>query len=118
MQRNRNTDILYIIDMFTRLTVAAFIPKKTPELVGKEILSKYQPSGAGGTRSPPATPHRLQRRTACQWAPKWSTGSGKGSNPRLLCTHIIMPRDFDDGADSAEQANKAKVEVRLTFIGK
>ena len=21
---------------------------------------KYQPSGAGGTRSPPATPHRLQ----------------------------------------------------------
>ena len=26
---------------------------------------KYQPSGAGGTRSPPATPHRLQRRTTC-----------------------------------------------------
>merc|ERR1712013_394259 len=26
---------------------------------------KYQPSGAGGTRSPPATPHRLQRLTAC-----------------------------------------------------
>ena len=46
--------------------------------------TKYQPSGAGGTRSPPATPYRLQRRTACQWAPKWPTGSGKGSNPRLL----------------------------------
>ena len=29
---------------------------------------KYQPSGAGGTRSPPATPHRLQRRTACNAA--------------------------------------------------
>ena len=30
---------------------------------------EYQPSGAGGTRSPPATPHRLQRRTACNAAP-------------------------------------------------
>ena len=44
---------------------------------------KYQPSGAGGTRSPPATPHRLQCRTACQWAPKWPTGSGKVSTPRF-----------------------------------
>ena len=26
--------------------------------------TQYQPSGAGGTRSPPATPHRLQRLTA------------------------------------------------------
>ena len=26
--------------------------------------AKYQPSGAGGTRSPPATPHRLQHLTA------------------------------------------------------
>ena len=27
-------------------------------------LLKYQPSGAGGTRSPPVTPHRLQHLTA------------------------------------------------------
>ena len=26
---------------------------------------KYQPSGEGGTRSPPATPHHLQHLTAC-----------------------------------------------------
>ena len=32
-------------------------------------LDKYQPSGAWGTRSPPAMPHRLQRRTACNAAP-------------------------------------------------
>ena len=32
-------------------------------------IGKYQPSGAGGTRSPPATPHRLQRRTAYNTAP-------------------------------------------------
>jgi len=40
--------------------------------------------------APGALAHRLQRRTACkiqngrQGAPKWPTGSGKGSNPRLL----------------------------------
>ena len=31
-----------------------------------------------------ALAHRLQRRTACQWAPKWPTGSGKVSTPRFL----------------------------------
>ena len=31
--------------------------------------TKYQPSGAGGTRSPPATPHRLQT--------KWPPGGPK-----------------------------------------
>ena len=30
---------------------------------------KNQPSGEGGTRSPPATPHRLQRRPACNAPP-------------------------------------------------
>jgi len=51
---------------------------------------KYQPSGAGGTRSPPATPQRLQRRTTCkiqsgrQGAPKWPTGSVKMITPRFL----------------------------------
>ena len=40
--------------------------------------------------APGALAHRLQCRTACkiqngrQGAPKWPTGSGKGSNPRLL----------------------------------
>ena len=39
---------------------------------------------------PGALAHRLQRRTACktqnghQGAPKWPTGSEKGSNPRFL----------------------------------
>ena len=54
------------------------------------IRPKYQPSGARGTRSPPARPYRLQRHTSCkikngrQWAPKWPTGSGKLSTPRFL----------------------------------
>ena len=29
-----------------------------------EKLEEYQPSGPGGTRSPPATPYRLQHLTA------------------------------------------------------
>ena len=38
---------------------------------------KYQPSGKGGTCSPPAAPHCLQN-------PKWPTGSGKVSTSRFL----------------------------------
>merc|ERR1712012_146353 len=34
-----------------------------------DIEVEYQPSGAGDTRSQPATPHRLLRCTACYAAP-------------------------------------------------
>ena len=44
-------------------------------------------------------------------------GKGAGLHRRFSFTSL-PPRDFDGGADSAEQANKAKVEARLTFIGK
>ena len=33
--------------------------------INNKNSKKYQPSGEGGTRSPPATPHHLQCRTAC-----------------------------------------------------
>ena len=33
-------------------------------LMARKIREKYQPSGAGGTHSPPAMPHHLQN-------PKW-----------------------------------------------
>merc|ERR1712215_253428 len=57
-------------------------------MYGKILLSsvEYNTSLA----APGALAHRLQRRTACktqnghQGAPKWPTGSEKGSNPRLL----------------------------------
>ena len=54
-----------------------------PEYKRQNFL-QYQPSGAGGTRSPPATPHRLQIQNDRQGAPKWRTGSGKVSTPRFL----------------------------------
>ena len=49
---------------------------------GGEKKREYQPSGKGGTRSPPATPHHLQN-------PKWPVGGPKMadgvyvSTPRL-----------------------------------
>ena len=75
--------------------------------INNKNSKKYQPSGEGGTRSPPATPHHLQCRTNCnaappatpnhlqrrnackiqngrQGAPKWPTGSGKVSTSRFL----------------------------------
>ena len=39
--------------------------------------NKYQPSGGGGTRSPPATLKRLQN-------PKWPPGAPKWPTPRFL----------------------------------
>ena len=52
--------------------MAARVPQSGPDFaeesgfpieLWKERL-KYQPSGAGGTRLPPATPHHLQHLTA------------------------------------------------------
>ena len=47
----------------------------------KPIPLKYQPSGAGGTRSPPATPHRLQNPKWLPVGPKMADGVWKGVYP-------------------------------------
>ena len=44
-------------------------------------LMKYQPSGAGGTRSPPATPHSLQNPKWPPVGPKMANGVWKGVYP-------------------------------------
>merc|ERR1711942_374612 len=69
-------------------------------LKGKaKVDFRYQPSGAGGTRSPPATPYRLQN-------PKWPPGGPKmadrvwkgvypwvfGHSPQLLQKKFFDPR--------------------------
>ena len=51
---------------------------------GGGLKGKYQVSGAGGTRSPPATSHHLQNYNGHQGATKWPTGSGKWSIPWFL----------------------------------
>ena len=58
---------------------------------------QYQTSGAGGTRSPPATPHRLQHLPRPLY-PKWPMGSGNRANLRLL--------------DPPTEASKSKMAAR------
>ena len=51
---------IFVIGKSSKINCWKFIT--TP--LTMEFYLKYQPSGAGGTRSPPATPHRLQHLTA------------------------------------------------------
>ena len=41
----------------------------------EHLLLQYQPSGVGGTHSPPATSQRLQNLKWPPWGPQWPTGS-------------------------------------------
>ena len=45
------------------------------------LKDKYQPSGAGGTRLPPATPQRLQNPKRPPVGPKMADGVWKGVYP-------------------------------------
>ena len=54
--------------------------KETLSLSSCNSFLKYQPSGEGGTRSPPAMPHRLQNPKWPLGAPKWPTRSGQKLN--------------------------------------
>ena len=46
-----------------------------------ENMHEYQPSGEGGARSPPATPHRLQNPKWPPGGPKMADGVWKGAYP-------------------------------------
>jgi len=48
------------------------------------VSYEYDPGGARGTRSPPATPHCLQNPKWVPGGPKWLRVFGKGFNHRLL----------------------------------
>ena len=64
--------------------------------------------------APGALAHRLQRRTACkiqngrQGAPKWATGTGKGSIPRLLA----LSSNFLDPSNSEKKKKKKEEKKR------
>ena len=52
--------------------------KKIKKSLDSKNKKKYQPSGAGGTRSPPATPHRLQHLPAHHIQNgRWGPGIGQ-----------------------------------------
>merc|ERR1711942_564976 len=50
----------------------------------KSVKSRLNPDQNTSLAAPGALAHRLQRQTACQWAPKWPTGSGNVPAPRFL----------------------------------
>ena len=53
--------------------------------VWQTTFNKYHPSGAGGTRTPPVTPDRLQNPKWTPWGPKMAD---RVQNPRLLAALI------------------------------
>ena len=72
---NRILKVVYpkVIGRSRQLLLNKFFDQSIPSMRNVddgEKQEKYQPSGAGGTRSPPATPHRLQN-------PKWPPGGPK-----------------------------------------
>ena len=71
----------------------------------KKITFEYQPSGAGGTHSPPATPHRLQRHTACkiQNGPYIYGRSRQLSPNKFFDLSTPSMRKLDDGGKTNKQ---------------
>ena len=63
---------------------------------------KYQPSGEGGARSPPATPHRLQNPKWPPGGPKMAEGVWKGVYPQVLgrSRQLSLNKFFDPSTPS------------------
>ena len=70
---------------------------------GEERKKKRKKKENTSLAAPGALAHRLQRRTACQWAPKWLMGSGKVSSPRFWGAPVNFRtrsmRKVDDGEE-------------------
>ena len=64
--QNYHLLIMEYLNIHQKTTVTTIL--RTPK--EEDNQTKYQPSGEGGARSPPATPHRLQN-------PKWPPGGPK-----------------------------------------
>jgi len=84
------------------------------------LQGKYQPSGAGGTRSPPATPHRLQNPKWPPAGPKMADGVWKGVHPSALghSKQLSLNRFFDLRTPSmrkVDDGEKRKKKI-MTFI--
>ena len=68
-------------------------------------VQEYQPSGAGGTSSPPATPHCLQNS-------KWPTGGPKMAERVLMESDqgplVLKPRAQTQGTEALRQGPKTQ----------
>merc|ERR1711954_186458 len=80
-------------------------PKPVKLLISFEVFltlhNKYQPSGAGGTRSPPATPHRVPV------GPKMADGVWKGVYPWVLgrSRQLSLNKFFDPSTPSMRKVD-------------
>ena len=97
----------YVIGHFKPLSLNKFLDPSTPSMrkgddgeTGGKKGKKYQPSGEGGTRSPPATPHRLLN-------PKWPMRSGDPSTPSM--------RKGDNGEKKEKRKEKKRKKIK-TFL--
>ena len=63
---------------------------------------KYQPSGEGGTRSPPATPHHLQNPKWPPGGPKMAEGVWKGVYSKVFghSKQLSLNKFFDPSTPS------------------
>ena len=68
---------------------------------GLGTTTKYHPRGKGGTRSPPATPHRLQN-------PKWLPGDPKMADEVWKRCLLLARANSETGRKQGSQDAKMK----------
>ena len=71
------------------------LQKEEVPLKNSILIQEYQPSGEGGTCSPPAMLHPLQKRNGHQGAPKWPKVFGKVSTPKFLGVFLSKHSFFE-----------------------
>ena len=107
----------------TKKTATTFLDVDSGSVDNKG--NKYHPSGAGGTRSPPATPHRLQNPKWPPGGPKMADGVWKGVQPKVIghFKQLSLNKFFDTstpsmrkGCDGEEWNGKwrKKIMVKIT----
>ena len=75
---------------------------------------KYQPSGAGGTHSPSATPHHLPNPKWPPGGPKTADGVWKGVYPKIFgrSRQLSLNKFFDPSAPSMRNVDDGKKEKK------
>ena len=79
----------------------SIISAMQPQRINKNDF-EYQHSGEGGTRSPPATPHRLQHPKWPPGSPKMADGAWKGVYPYVFgrSKQLSLNKFFDPSTPS------------------
>ena len=81
---------------------------------------KYQPSGEGGARSPPATPHRLQNPKWLPGGPKMANEVWKDDNPQVFgrSKQLLQNKFFDPSTPFMRKGRNGGEKKRGLKTGK